>query len=112
MALPNCANVMDVARLLLARHAQYSNLTRPRNIDVLRARAICAEMETVLDLDPALALAPWRPKANAHVVVTSRNPNWDKAVPLVTYQVRSAPQDKAGWQQLASIYGQQQQHDR
>lgn len=61
MALPNCANVMDVARLLLARNAQYSNLTRPRNIDVLRARAICAEMETVLDLDPALALAPWRP---------------------------------------------------
>jgi len=37
---------------------------------------------------------------------------WDKAVPLVTYQVRAAPQDKAGWQQLASIYGQQQLHDR
>jgi tetratricopeptide (TPR) repeat protein len=37
---------------------------------------------------------------------------WDKAVPLVTYQVRAAPQDKAGWQQLASVYGQQQQHDR
>lgn len=37
---------------------------------------------------------------------------WDKAVPLVTYQVRAAPQDKAGWQQLASVYGQQQLHDR
>ncbi len=37
---------------------------------------------------------------------------WDKAVPLVTYQVRNAPGDKAGWQQLASIYGQQQLHDR
>ena len=37
---------------------------------------------------------------------------WDKAVPLVTYQVRNAPADKAGWQQLASIYGQQKLHDR
>ena len=37
---------------------------------------------------------------------------WDKAVPLVTAQVRNAPHDKAGWQQLASIYGQQQLHDR
>ena len=37
---------------------------------------------------------------------------WDKAVPLVTAQVRNVPQDKAAWQQLASIYGQQQLHDR
>ena len=37
---------------------------------------------------------------------------WNKAVPLVTYQVRAAPTDKAGWQQLASIYGQQQLYDR
>ena len=37
---------------------------------------------------------------------------WGKAVPLVTYQVRNAPGDKTGWQQLASIYGQQQLHDR
>ena len=37
---------------------------------------------------------------------------WDKAVPLVTAQVRNVPHDKAGWQQLASIYGQQQLHDR
>lgn len=37
---------------------------------------------------------------------------WHKAVPLVTYQVRAAPTDKAGWQQLASIYGQQQLYDR
>lgn len=37
---------------------------------------------------------------------------WNKAVPLVTYQVRAAPTDKAGWQQLASIYGQQELHDR
>lgn len=37
---------------------------------------------------------------------------WDKAVPLVTAQVRSAPHDKAAWQQLASIYAQQQLHDR
>lgn len=37
---------------------------------------------------------------------------WDKAVPLVTYQVRANPDDKNGWQQLASVYGQQQQHER
>ena len=37
---------------------------------------------------------------------------WDKATPLVTYQLRSAPQDKANWQQLISVYGQQSQHDR
>ena len=37
---------------------------------------------------------------------------WHKAVPLVTYQVRAAPTDKTGWQQLASIYGQQQLYDR
>ena len=27
-------------------------------------------------------VGPWRPERNAHVIVTSRNPNWDAAVPL------------------------------
>ncbi len=27
-------------------------------------------------------VAPWRPERNAHVLVTSRNPNWDAAMPL------------------------------
>jgi len=37
---------------------------------------------------------------------------WDKAVPLITVQIRNDPQAKASWQQLASIYAQQQQYER
>ena len=37
---------------------------------------------------------------------------WDKAAPLLAAQVRETPNDKGGWLQLASLYSQQQQHDR
>ncbi len=33
---------------------------------------------------------PWRPEANAHVIVTSRNPNWNAAVPLDVLDERAA----------------------
>jgi tetratricopeptide (TPR) repeat protein len=37
---------------------------------------------------------------------------WDKAIPLITLQIRKDPQDKASWQQLVSVYAQQQQYER
>jgi tetratricopeptide (TPR) repeat protein len=36
------------------------------------------------------ALQSWRPPANAHVIVTSRNPAWDKAVPLDVFSLETA----------------------
>ncbi|MFZ1106457.1 MAG: TIR domain-containing protein, partial [Hyphomicrobiaceae bacterium] len=36
------------------------------------------------------ALLSWRPAANAHVIVTSRNPAWDKALPLDVFSPEAA----------------------
>ena len=35
-------------------------------------------------------IQPWRPLGNAHVIVTSRNPNWDAAVPLDVFSPEAA----------------------